>query len=166
MRGCFGQRNWFLLNDHSLQLHRRLLEQLEPLLRVYIGCAGLLYGDWSRADLIKIHIQSGKVSFMGYDDFEGKPVPELLERVKVKLWQRDVEFYDYVGQYTPTPLLMKSLFIDESFDYFDEQCGFDRALMQAALIDTSSHVITKDQFYGALARDGYRIEGYELVKVA
>ncbi len=48
----------------SLQLHVSLVEQLPPLLRVYVGCAAVLYGDWRNADLIKIHIGSGKVSLM------------------------------------------------------------------------------------------------------
>lgn len=154
----------FLLDDHSLQLHMGLIEKLAPILRVYVGCAGVLYGDWAQVDLVKIHIQSGKVSFMGYDDFDGRPIPELLERIKVNMWSRDVEFFDYVGQFTPTPLLMKSLFVDETFEFFEEQSRFDRALMKTQLFDFTRDQLTKNQLYGELSQAGYRFEGYELVK--
>jgi DNA phosphorothioation-associated putative methyltransferase len=156
----------YLLDDHSLQLHMNLVGKLAPILRVYIGCAGILYGDWAQIDLVKIHIQSGKVSFMGYDDFEGRPVPDLLERIKVKMWEREVDFFDYIGDFAPTPLFLKSLFIDESFDYFDEQSAFDKSLMQTGLFDFMRDNVSKAQFYGALEQASYRIEGYELAQVA
>jgi len=156
----------FLLDDHSLQLHMSLVDQLAPVLRVYIGCAGVLYGDWAQIDLVKVHIQSGKVSFMGYDDFEGRPVPDLLERIKVKMWEREVDFFDYVGEFTPVPLFMKSLFINETFEYFSEQSSFDQALMRTHLFDFMRDRISKTQFNGALEQAGYRVKGYELERVA
>ena len=58
-----------------LQLYPSMVEQLPALLQVYIGCAAVLYGDYRNADLVKIHIGSGKVSLMRYDDFEGKALP-------------------------------------------------------------------------------------------
>lgn len=156
----------FLLEDHSLQLHISLVEKLDPILRVYVGCAGVLYGDWAQIDLVKIHIQSGKVSFMSYDDFDGRPVPDLLERIKVRMWEREVDFFDYIGSFVPTPLFMKSLFIDESFDFFEEQSAFDQVLMRTQLFDFMRDNVTKAQFYGALDQSGYKIKGYELTQVA
>ncbi|MBL8267536.1 DNA phosphorothioation-associated putative methyltransferase, partial [Steroidobacter sp.] len=43
----------WLIEGESLQLHGRLVERLPPLLRVYVGCASVLYGDYRNADLIK-----------------------------------------------------------------------------------------------------------------
>jgi hypothetical protein len=82
------------------------------------------------------------------------------------MWEREVDFFDYIGEYVPTPLFMKSLFIDESFDYFDEQAAFDQSLMRAQLFDFMRDNVSKAQFYGALEQAGYRIAGYELAKVA
>ncbi len=69
----------------ALTLHTSMVEQLPPLLRIYVGCAAVLYGDYRNADLLKIHIGSGKVSLMRYDDFERKALPRMVERVKIKL---------------------------------------------------------------------------------
>src|SRR5262249_43395541 len=49
--------------------HRSLLPKLPPILRVYVGCGSIRYGDPEEADLIKIHVKSGKVTFLTYDDF-------------------------------------------------------------------------------------------------
>jgi hypothetical protein len=45
---------WFQLGK-SLELHSSLVERLPPVLRVYVNCAAVLYGDLSQVDVIKIH---------------------------------------------------------------------------------------------------------------
>jgi DNA phosphorothioation-associated putative methyltransferase len=98
------------LNDyHDLIFHRQFLNQCPKELRVYIGCAIQLYGDIDNVDLIKAHIRSGKVSFMIYDDWE-KDIPLLKERIKIKLREQDIDFFDYVDEYLPQPLINKSIF--------------------------------------------------------
>jgi DNA phosphorothioation-associated putative methyltransferase len=74
-----------LVDNHSLTIHGSYLRDLPPILRVYVGCATQLYGDLDQVDLLKIHMRSGKVSLMNFDDFDGRPVPEMVERVKIKL---------------------------------------------------------------------------------
>lgn len=85
-------------DEQALHLHRSLLEQLPPVLRVYVGCATALFGDVQQADLIKLHKASGKVTFLTYDDFENKPLPELRARIKVNLRTRWVELFDHTGE--------------------------------------------------------------------
>ena len=54
-------------------------------MRIYVGCALALFGDLGAVDLIKVHLQSSKVTFLLYDNFqEGQP-PLLVERIKVDL---------------------------------------------------------------------------------
>ena len=105
----------YLDGDHSLQLHTSLVSRLDPVLRVYVGCATALYGDVLSADLVKIHIHSGKITLMKFDDFVGKPLPRMLERVKVKLRDQDLDFFEYGGQYAPPFLYFKSRYINEEF---------------------------------------------------
>jgi DNA phosphorothioation-associated putative methyltransferase len=65
-------------DEQALYIHRSLLDSLPPILRVYVGCAAARYGDLEEADVIKLHKTSGKVTLLIYDDFEGKPLPELV----------------------------------------------------------------------------------------
>jgi DNA phosphorothioation-associated putative methyltransferase len=75
--------------------HRSLLPKLPPILRVYVGCGSIRYGNPEEADLIKIHVKSRKLTFMTYDDFERNPLPELQQRIKVNLRTRFVEVFDH-----------------------------------------------------------------------
>ena len=79
----------------SLMIHRSLVGELPPILRIYVHCAAYRYGDPSQADLIKIHKHSGKITFQHYDDFDGKPLPELQTRIKVNLRNLFVEVFDH-----------------------------------------------------------------------
>ena len=82
-------------DEQALYIHRSVLDELPPVLRAYVGCATALFGDVSQTDVIKLHKTSGKVTFLGYDDFEGKPLPELRNRIKVNLRTRWVQVFDH-----------------------------------------------------------------------
>ncbi|AEA96269.1 DNA phosphorothioation-associated putative methyltransferase [Alteromonas mediterranea] len=80
---------------HSLTFHKQYLDLLSPLLRVYVSSALQLYGELEDIQLIKIHINSGKLTLLGYDNFEESNAPTLKERVKIKMADQDVDFFDY-----------------------------------------------------------------------
>ena len=43
---------------------------------------------------------------MRYDDWE-KDEPLLMERVKIKLREQDIDFFEYGDEFEPTPLTNK-----------------------------------------------------------
>lgn len=119
---------------HSLIFHKEYLPQSPSLLRVYVGAACQLYGELEDIDLIKIHITSGKVSLMGYDDFD-KPIPYLVERVKIKMADQDVDFFDYVNENKRPPLLYKSKLISPEHKTYKKQKSFEKRLLERINID-------------------------------
>ncbi|UHQ53729.1 DNA phosphorothioation-associated putative methyltransferase [Microbulbifer sp. YPW16] len=101
-----------LEDGHSYTFHKGLLGEAPVLLRIYIGCATQLYGDLDDIQLIKAHFTSGKVSLMGYKEWSAH-TPKLVERIKIRLRDQEVDYFDYVGKYSPPPLNNKSDFINE-----------------------------------------------------
>tara|TARA_B100000446_G_C10552524_1_gene341226 strand:- start:16245 stop:18122 length:1878 start_codon:yes stop_codon:yes gene_type:complete len=101
-----------LNGQHDLIFHKQYLQLCPPQLRVYIGCATQMYGELDNVSLIKAHILSGKVTLQVYDDWE-KEIPLLTERIKIKLRDQDIDFFDYVGEYEPQPLSDKQEFLSE-----------------------------------------------------
>jgi DNA phosphorothioation-associated putative methyltransferase len=151
-----------LAEGHSLTIHSSCLNLLPPVLRVYVGCATQLYGDIDRVDLVKIHMRSGKVSLMRYDDFENKPVPELIERIKIKLREQDIDFFDYTGEYVPQPLYLKSRVVPHDFPNFAKQLEFDEALVNLELFDFSGFGPSRETFYRTLADNGYSVKAFSI----
>ncbi|WP_295385028.1 DNA phosphorothioation-associated putative methyltransferase [uncultured Thiodictyon sp.] len=146
----------------SLQLHTSLVERLPPLLRVYVGAAAALYGDTWEADLVKIHIGSGKLSLMRYDDFMGLALPRLLERVKVRLRDQDCDWYLYGDTFAPPWLFHKSRFINEEFPNYPEQVAFEEALDALGLFDFSGFGPPPAVFASTLARHRWVVDGLRL----
>ena len=95
---------------HDYIFHKEYLGDLPTVLRIYIGCATQLYGDLEGIQLIKIHMTSGKVSLMRYRDWE-TDTPYLVERIKIKMKDQDIDFFDYVGEFQPQPLLNKEIYV-------------------------------------------------------
>ena len=94
------------LNElHDLTFHQSVLGECLPLVRIYVGCALTLFGEAGSVDLIKVHLQSSKVTFLAYDDFDNGTPPKLVERIKVDLPRLRVDFFDYVGRFEPQPLV-------------------------------------------------------------
>jgi DNA phosphorothioation-associated putative methyltransferase len=153
-----------LEDGHSLTIHRSLVDELPPVLRVYVGCATQLYGDIEAVDLVKIHMTSGKVSLMKYNDFEGKPIPEMIQRVKINLREQEIDLFNYSGPYTPHPLYFKSRFIPQSFKNYAAQLAFDRKLAELRCIDFSGFGPPCEELYAMLSRLGLAIYGFDLIR--
>lgn len=154
----------YLDENEALHLHSSLVTQLPALLRIYIGCATVLYGDIEQTDLIKIHSQSGKISLMRYDDFQNQPLPLLLERVKINLREQTFDLYQYGEEYEPTYLYLKSRYINEEFPYYAEQLIFDEQLQTLNLFDLSGYGPKLSAFHQTLADARWEISGFELVR--
>lgn len=148
--------------DHSWTLHIDFINQLSPILRTYIGCATQLYGDVSQVDLIKIHMQSNKVSLMKYDDFEGKPLPLLMERIKINLREQRIDFYTYGNEFKPQPLYLKSHYIQEDFSNYQDQLVFDEKLSSFNWLDLRGFGPAIDELTEFISKKNILIDGFAI----
>ena len=152
------------LPGQSLALQAELVDQLPPILRLYVGCAAVLYGDYRHADLIKIHIASGKVSLMRFDDFEHQALPKLMERVKIKLREQEIDFFNYGDEFESPYLYRKSRFINEESDHYPEQVAFEEQLTSLGLLDFSGYGPSFSEFDAKLAELRWSVDGFQLVR--
>jgi DNA phosphorothioation-associated putative methyltransferase len=118
--------------DH-FTVHESLLDDLPAVLRIYVQCAALLYGDPHQADLIKIHKKSGKVSLLFFDGFLEKQVPELRSRVKISLRTRRVQVFEYGRRGNRQFLIFKDRFLASSHPAYLAANKFSRKLNQLGL---------------------------------
>lgn len=149
---------------HSLLLHKNFLVELPLLLRVYVDSALQMYGEIDEdIDLVKIHITSGKVTLTGYDDFENKAVPFLVERIKIKMAEQDIDFFDYINENRRPPLLNKGAYIDESFANYKKQVSFDKRLDKLLGLDQNVDILlSRATFETHLATMNRSISGYTI----
>jgi DNA phosphorothioation-associated putative methyltransferase len=148
----------------SLQLHTSLAERLPAILRVYIGCATAIAGDLKVFDLVKIHIRSGKVSLLSFDDFEAKPLPALQTRIKVRLLDQDLDIFSYGEAYPPSVLFNKSRFVNEEFPFYAEQVAFEESFSALKAFDLSAYGPSEAELHKTLQRLRWEIHGFCLMR--
>lgn len=88
-------------DEMQFTFHRSVLGKLPPILRVYVHCGALRYGNPEKADLIKIHVRSGKLTFLQYDNFDRKRQPILRTRIKINLRTQFVQVFDHSNEMQP-----------------------------------------------------------------
>jgi DNA phosphorothioation-associated putative methyltransferase len=152
----------YLNEGHSLQLHTSDLNKLPPALRCYVGCGAKLYGDVDTADLIKIHIRSGKLTLLFYEDFDSSPVPRLRERIKINMRSQRVDFFEHAADREQQLLYLKSRYITTEHPGYERQKKFDDALVRLGLFDFAQYGPAADVFRSGLSRAGYVINHFEL----
>lgn len=153
-----------LNNGHSLILHKHYIEALPLLLRVYVGAALQLYGELDdTVELVKIHINSGKLTITCYDDFS-KSVPYLIERIKIKMVNQNIDFFDYLDESRRPPLLNKHLLLSNKHEQYEKQKNFDERLSKLLGTTATGEVILNRQiFEERLALTGKHVAGFKLI---
>ncbi|MHC6527715.1 DNA phosphorothioation-associated putative methyltransferase [Vibrio proteolyticus] len=157
-----------LLNEgHSLILHRDYIDELPLLLRVYVGAGLQIYGELDEEiDLIKIHTTSGKLTLTAYDDFE-KSVPFLVERIKIKMADQDIDFFDYVDEKRRPPLLNKHLYMPAGHHNYKKQLSFDKRLAKLMEFEpTEETQMVRTEFEVLLGKHNKEIRGFTVSTTA
>jgi DNA phosphorothioation-associated putative methyltransferase len=153
------------LLPEDLYVHRRALDGLGPLLRIYEGCGRAYLGEVEGANVLKIHRRSGKLSYLVYPEFDSDPHPALLRCVRLNLRSRQIECYDYAGSTNPPVLHRKETFLlpDDPL-----HARFARLTAQEdrhGLLDEPNGIGTRDGWARRLAERGFALKGHRLVRV-
>lgn len=149
--------------EGHLQLHVDLVSQLPAQLRVFAGAATSAYGDLTSADLIKLHVETGKVTLMVFNDFIGTPLPRMIQRVKVDMREQDLHVFDYHGEHEPPFLYRKSRYINEETAHYEEQVAFDETLESLGVIGDRTYGLPPAELAAELRLRRREIEGFTLV---
>jgi DNA phosphorothioation-associated putative methyltransferase len=142
------------LDQQALYIHGSLVQELHPVLRIYVGCAEVLYGDLRDVDIIKIHKRSGKVSLLKYDDFEGKPLPELQERIKVNLRRQSIGVFDHRSVDKQEMLYFKERYVAKDHPKRAMWEEFSKRLHDTGLDLSTGYGPSKQELLSLLASKG------------
>jgi DNA phosphorothioation-associated putative methyltransferase len=149
----------------ALYVHRTALASLDPLLRVYEGCARAYLGTLDGANLIKLHRHSGKISYLSYPDFETDPHPALRRSVKLSLRTRKIDCFDYAASANPPVLHRKETFLVSDHPLHAKFARLTQQEDKHGLLDDSSAIGTREGWSSRLAERGFALKGHRLVKV-
>lgn len=152
----------YIDSDGNYIFESEQLNFLSPILRIYTGIGLDLYGVSESIDLIKIHVESQKLTLMVFDDYQSNPLPRMLERIKIDMKNQNMKFFDYVDDYEPEYLFLKSRYMRKSSENFEKQLAFDLEIKSLGIEDYGNYGPKPKIFSNILKSSGIEIHQYNM----
>lgn len=149
---------------NALYLHTDWVHALPLVLRVYEGCARAYLGSMEDADVIKLHRDSPRVSYLTYDDFDQCPHPALLDSYLVKLGALRISYRNYESYENPPILHRKEELLGEDDPRRERFRRLTDQEERWGLFEEPERIGTQRGWEEALAKKGAEFRGSRLVR--
>lgn len=153
------------LTRTSLYVHRTALEALDPVLRVYEGCARALVGTVDGANILKLRFIEPMVSYLSYPRFERDPHPVLESSLIVHLQTFKMRYRQYSEAENPPLLHRKEEFVRPDDPSHSKYQRLTRQEEAKGLYEQPSLIGTRQGWHEVLQRKGLRLSGHRLLRV-
>jgi len=152
------------LTPTALYVHESALDALSPLLRLYEGCARGYLGRIEDANLIKLHRQEPKISYLSYPRFEDDAHPAIASSVTVHLQTFRVKGRDFRLFRNPPVLHRKELFVQSDHPLHGKFERLTQAEERKGLYARPEAIGTRDGWNQTLSAMGFMIRGHRLMR--
>lgn len=111
---------------NSLWVHVSAIETLDPLLRLYEGCASRTIGRPEEANAIKFHFRKPRITYLVYPAFDTDPHPALHTSMQIDLRDLHVHYRDYDPDDNPPVLHQKDLLVSPDYPCYEKFAKLSR----------------------------------------
>jgi DNA phosphorothioation-associated putative methyltransferase len=152
------------LTDSGLLVHISALSNLDPMLRLYEGCASRTIGRMDNATLIKIHIHKPKISYLYYPDFDREPHPRLQTSMQIDLRDLRVTYRDYDPDDDTSPILhWKESYLLPDYPQYEKFAKLTRQEIGWGLLDNPKEISKKNAWLKKLETYCAELKGHRLI---
>ncbi|QDV24639.1 DNA phosphorothioation-associated putative methyltransferase [Aureliella helgolandensis] len=151
------------LTTNALYLHRSAVSSLEPVLRVFEGCAQAYLGDVDDANVVKLHRFSGKISYLAVPRFDEIPHPPVRRTIKLSLRNLFLQCIDHTENKNPLLLDRKEKMIEADHPWRDRFARFTVQEAQHGLLEDLVDMQLALNWHMRLKEAGLMIRGYRLL---
>ncbi|MBE9183460.1 DNA phosphorothioation-associated putative methyltransferase [Microcoleus sp. LEGE 07076] len=145
----------------SLSVHFSVLEELDPLLRLYEGCANRTIGRLDGATIIKFYARKPQISYLFYPDFDINPHPALHTAMHIHLRDLSVSYEDYSDLSNPPILVKKEAFVSPNYPHYEKFAKLSRQEEKLGIFDKSGG-FKQWEWVQCLEENCVRIKGHRL----
>lgn len=154
------------LTPNALYIHTSALEMLSPVLRLYEGCARGYLGHVDGANIIKLHRDEPKISYLSYPAFDDDPHPALTASLTVHLQTFRFRYNEFQSRSNPPILHRKELFLAPDHPLYARFARLTRNEERKGLYLDTSRIGTRDGWNEVLAQKGLYLKGYRLLSLS
>jgi DNA phosphorothioation-associated putative methyltransferase len=148
---------------NSLWVHVSAIEALDPLLRLYEGCASRTIGRPEEANVIKFHFRQPKISYQVYPDFDADPHPALDTSMQVDLRDLHVSYRDYDHSDNPPVLHQKDLLVMTDYPLHEKFAKLSRQEADWGLLDDWKQIGDRRGWQKCLEDHCAELKGHRVV---
>ena len=105
---------------NTLLVHVSAVAKLDPLLRLYEGCANRTIGRLEGATIVKFHYKLPIISYLFYPDFEQVAHPVLHTSMNIDLRDLSVSYENYTNEYNPPILHRKDALVSPDYPDYEK----------------------------------------------
>ncbi len=149
----------------ALYVHISALNELDPKLRLYEGCASRNIGGTEDANIIKFHTDKPCISYLYYPDFDAIAHPALQWSMLIDLRDLSVKFRDYSQQENLPILHRKETFLSESHPLYAKFAKLTKAEVKAGLLSETKTIGNQQGWERRLAECGVSIVDHQISKL-
>ncbi|MGK7938664.1 MAG: DNA phosphorothioation-associated putative methyltransferase [Crocosphaera sp.] len=147
---------------NSLLIHISALENLEPLLRLYEGCASRTVGRLEEANVIQFSWRTPKITYSFYPDFDENPHPLLKTRMQIQLNNLRVHYADYSEEENPLILHYKDSLVSPDYPLYETFNKLTQKEQELGLLDDYPKVNRLQGWSNCLEEHNLTLEGHQL----
>lgn len=149
---------------NALYVHISALDQLDPILRLYEGCASRAFGRLEEATLIKFRADKPKISYLYYPDFDSDPHPTLRSSMQADLQGITVGVRDYSTAANPPVLHRKETFVAADYPLYHKFARLTAQEEKWRLLDDANVIGTRNGWIERLNTCGAMLQGHRLIR--
>ncbi|MBD2539509.1 DNA phosphorothioation-associated putative methyltransferase [Coleofasciculus sp. FACHB-SPT36] len=158
--GCNSGFKYAPLYPSSFIVHVSAFSELDPLLRLYEGCASRTIGRMDEATLIKFHTYQPKISYLFYPNFDADPHPVLHTSMQIDLRDLSVSYRDYEDDVNPPILHRKETVITPDYPNYEKFSRLTQQEEDWGLLDDEQTIKTLRDWQRCLKENCLEIEDY------
>ena len=148
---------------NSLSIHVSTLEALDPLLRLYEGCASRTIGRLEGATVIKFHTKTPKISYFFYPDFDTDPHPALHTSMQIDLRDLHVSYRDYDADDDAPVLHQKDALVTPDYPLYEKFAKLSRQEEDWGLLDDFRAISHRTGWLRCLEEHCATLQGHRVV---
>jgi DNA phosphorothioation-associated putative methyltransferase len=148
---------------NSLWVHVSALDQLDPLLRLYEGCASRTIGRPEEATVVKFHVQKPQITYLAFPEFDKEPHPALKTSMAISLQDLYVRYRDYDPD-NPPLLHQKDQTIAPDYPGYAKFAKLSQQEQKWGLLDDIKAIFDRRGWEKCLLEHGAELRGHRVVQ--
>ena len=148
----------------ALYVHISALNEIDPKLRLYEGCASRNIGGTEDANIIKFHKDKPCISYLYYPDFESIAHPPLQWAMLIDLRDLSLRFRDYSHQENSPILHRKETFLSQNHPLYSKFAKFTKSEEKAGLFSETKTIGNQQGWEQRLRDCGVQIKNHRVTR--